>query len=387
MKNPDNLPDVNRLAVLKSISQDAPFTRMDIVRKVNLSLPTVGNILTGLVDDGYVLEIGNGESRGGRPPTLYRLNPRARFAIGVEFRLPKLVIGLVDFQNNLIALDEYPFEEDIDRAAITVTLLDGIAKLLAEQQLSTDKLVGIGLGIPGFVDSETGVWLRYPRVPSVRDVPIRAPLAERFDVPIFIQNEANVYASAELRYGLSPVQNDALFITWSEGVKASVYIDGAIVSGRYGNFGAIGHFSVVENGRPCYCGSKGCLEMYASGYAFRDAIQAAVDSVRPGLQPVDIFPLAETGDLFSRRIVAEAVPYLASALASLIRLTDISQIILLGTFARGGDYLLTQLYESVAGRLPGIVRSNLTMRLGSQYAMETIVRAAAAPALERYFEV
>lgn len=387
MKNPDNFPEVNRLAVLKSIRQDAPFTRMDVVRKVNLSLPTVGSILTGLIDDGYAMEIGNGESRGGRPPTLYRFNPRAGFAIGVEFRIPTLVIGLVDLQNNLIDLDEYPFDDDVDRNYITQTLLGGIAKLLDDYAVPTDKLVGIGLGVPGFVDSETGVWLRYPRLPNLRDAPIRAALIQQLNVPVYIQNEANVYANAELRYGTSQIQGDALFITWSEGVKASVYIDGSIVSGRYGNFGAIGHFIVVENGRPCYCGSKGCLEMYASGYAFRDAIQATADNVQATLQPIDIFPLAETGDPFSIQLVEETIPYLASALVSLIRLTDISQVILLGTFTRGGDYLLTQLYDSVAGRLPGVVRSNLTMRLGSRYTMETIVCSSAAPALERYFEV
>ena len=125
--------------------------------------------------------------------------------------------------------------------------------------------------------------------------------------------------------------------------------------------------------------------MYASGYAFRDAIQAIGNTGRTPMQPLDIFSHAENGAPVARQVVAESIPYLASALASLIRLTDISQIVLLGTFARGGDHLLTQLYDSVAGRLPGVVRSNLTMRIGSQYDMETIVRTAAAPALERYF--
>jgi len=88
--NAEHVPELNRLTVLKSINQKEPFTRMDIVRKANLSLPTVNNILLDLKEAGYVLEVGSDRSRGGRPPTLFHFNPAARYAIGFEIQLPTI---------------------------------------------------------------------------------------------------------------------------------------------------------------------------------------------------------------------------------------------------------------------------------------------------------
>lgn len=384
--NAEHVPELNRLTVLKSINQQEPFTRMDVVRKANLSLPTVNNILAGLIDEGYIVEIGSDRPRGGRPPTLYRFNPQARYAIGIEIKIPQISIGLVDLQEKLVALDEYAFGDDTIDTVIP-TLQNGISKILAAQKVDTSKLVGIGLGVPGFVDRETGTWLRYTRLPQVRDIPVASSLADAFNVPIFTQNESNVYALAEMRYGILQPGGDMVFVTWSEGVKASVVIDGQILSGRFGNFGAIGHFIVVENGRTCYCGAKGCLEMYASGYAFREALKAEQQPAISQLQPDEVFKRAAEGDPFCRNWVEQALPYTAYAFAGLIRLTDIHQLILLGAYVDGGDYLLNLLYDSIAERLPGVARRNLALHLGSKQPMENIVAAAAVPAIEAHFKL
>ena len=269
---------------------------MDVVRKAHLSLPTVTNILTELMAAGYVIEAGNDKSRGGRPPTLFHFNPTARYAIGVEIQIPQISIGLVDLQGVVIDLAEYAFPDDATPAYIVQILQDGIAAILAKQAINEQLLIGIGLGVPGFCRSGHGdLASLYPNAPPTGCTSWWRHCRDRFAVPVFTQNESNVYALAELRYGNLPLQRDMILVNWSEGVKASVVVDGQILSGRYGNFGAIGHLIVVKNGRPCYCGSKGCLEMYASGYAFREAINM-MSPTPTDLQPEQVFALAAGGE-------------------------------------------------------------------------------------------
>lgn len=382
--NAEHVPELNRLTVLKNINQKEPFTRMDVVRRANLSLPTVNNILLDLIAHGYVTEIGSDKSRGGRPPTLFQFNPAVRYAIGIEIQIPKISIGLVNLQQELIALAEYDFSDQTTAEGVLQTLHTGVSRILAMSAIDATRLIGIGLGLPGFVDKATGLWLRYTRLPQLKDVPVGEALAAQFGAPIYTQNESNVYALAELRYGNLPLHGDTIFINCSEGVKASVVVDGQILAGRYGNFGAIGHFIVVENGRPCYCGARGCLEMYASGYAFREALRLKAGP-NSDLRPEELFRRAGAGDPLCREIVDEAIPHTAYAFASLTRVTDIYQVVLLGAYAAGGDYLLNRLYDGMAERLPGVSKRNLSLRLGSNHAIEKIVVAAAAPVIEHHF--
>ena len=116
--------------------------------------------------------------------------------------------------------------------------------------MSPDRLVGIGLGVPGFVERDSGVWLGFPRVPQIRDLPLRPLLSQRYAAPVHMQNEINVWALAELARLQGEAPGDMLMITCAEGLKASVVVDGRILHGDYGNFGSIGHFIVEDGGRP-----------------------------------------------------------------------------------------------------------------------------------------
>lgn len=334
--------DPNHLTVLRSINQEYPVTKMDIVRQTHLSLPTINSILVDLMENGFVTEIGQGRSRGGRPPSLYQFNPQVRYAIGVEMKLPTISIGLVDLQENLLGCVEYPFSEDVTSNYVLHSLEDGITKLLTDYQIELVRLIGIGLGVPGFVERDSGIWLTYFSNPNITDIPLRSWLSSRFKVPVYIQNELNVCALAELTYGNLHTDNDVILITCHEGIKSSVVVDGRILSGYHGTFGAVGHFAVMENGAQCICGSRGCLEMYASGRVFRKTIATQVNenpelyARYASLEPAELFKGAAEGDPFCQEIVEAAIPHMAYAFACLMRLTDIEHIILLGIYAGGG---------------------------------------------------
>ncbi|GAB4530868.1 MAG: ROK family transcriptional regulator [Anaerolineae bacterium] len=377
--------------MLSSIRQKEPFTKMDVVRRAHISLPTVTNLLADLEREGYIMYAGNGISRGGRPPTLYRFNPKARYAIGVQFYVPHIFIGLVDLFENTEDITEYPFPDDATGEYVISRLTEGIHQLLLTHQVPAEKLLGIGLGIPGFFDRENGIWLSFPWAPGLKNVPLSSLLQGEFGVPIIIYNEVNVHAEAELRYGHTPTEKDMLLVTCHEGLKASVVLHGQILCGKHGNFGSVGHLVVEEEGLQCFCGARGCLEMYASGRAIRrllaqkPALLARLggDPGRPDLSH-QVFGLARQGDPECREVVETVLPYMVRAFATMIRFTDIDTLVLLGVYAEGGDYLQNRLYEEIAARLPVVTRTSLSIYTGGNYGIDRILAAAAVPLIQSH---
>ncbi len=384
------LSEINRLAVLRTIWDHETFTKMDVVREAHLSLPTINDILSVLQDEGYVSPNGNGESRGGRPPALYRFNPDARYCVGVQIDSPTIALGLVDLGGNLHAIVEHPFADSSTSEYFESILIQGIADLLAYQHIDRDKLVGIGIGVPGYFERDTGTWLGYLPLRFFSQLSLRDLLSKQFGVPVTIQHASNVYTLAELSKSPALPRNDLLVISCAEGVKASVVVDGRILSGDHGNFGRVGHLNVVENGRPCYCGARGCLEMYASGRSIRDEVRsnrpawegiAAVDD--PGLAH-RVFRMAAEGDSVYRELVNRAIPYMATAFASLINLTDIGHLVLSGAYAEGGSYLAEALQQQVSERVPRIPGLELSIRSGSRLTNSDLVVSAAMPAIQTH---
>lgn len=385
--------DEKTLAILQVISRRDTFTKMDVVRATHLSLPTVNNTLAALQEARFIIPLGSVRSANGRPPIRYRFNPAVRHVVGVEIQVPQMAIGLLDLHANVIGMSEYPFTESATSKYVLETLESGIRQLASHHQVNLHQIVGIGLGVPGFVERDTGIWLSYLRFPRVRDVPLRSFLTQNFGVPVFIQNEINVYAVAELHRSQAGIENDALIITCSGGLKASVLADGRILSGDHGNFGLVGHLIVVENGIPCFCGARGCLEMYASSHAFRRELAARGYPI-PDLADLDdvslaerVFRLAAEGEPVCRQLVEQVIPYMAYAFATLVRLTNIDRVVLLGAYSEGGDYLRDLLYDQITRQLPEVARSRLSIRMGHKLKTGDLVAAAALPAIQAYLGI
>jgi N-acetylglucosamine repressor len=385
-----NLPVIHRLAVLRCISTKNTFTKLEVVSETHLSLPTVTSLLAGLQDEGYIHPVGNGESNGGRPPALYEFISSARYAIGVEIEIPFISIGLVDLQSRLIDQVDYPFCEETTSEFVMESLEAGISILLERNQLTENHLIGIGMGIPGYIEKQTGSWLGFLLLRNFRRIPVGELLTARFRTPVYLENEKNVYASAEMQRLPGHAPKDMLFVTCGSGVKASVVMEGRVFSGDNGNFGRVGHYTVVENGKPCYCGLKGCLEMYATGRGIREDLKnqgIQIDSIPDLDDPAlanHIFRLAAAGDLACRQIVERVVPYMAKVFSVLVDLTDIRHLVLMGAYAEGGNYLTNLLYQHMTPRLPRVAGLTLSIQTGSRLSSGDLVKAAALPAIQAH---
>lgn len=201
-------------------------------------------------------------------------------------------------------------------------------------------LGGIGIGIPGPVDAVKGIVERSPNLPAWKGLRLKSVLTRRFHVPVQIENDANAAACAEQLFGAGRGIANFLYLTISTGIGAGIVINGALVRGRSGSAGEIGHLTMVPGGLACPCGKRGCLEAYSSGTAIAGHVKRMLKSGKKSrffkrfqLDEITgqvVSDAARKGDpvaIEARRIAAD---YLGIALANAINLLNPERIILGG---------------------------------------------------------
>jgi glucokinase len=200
----------------------------------------------------------------------------------------------------------------------------------------------IGVTIPGLADPKHGLWIE-ASFSGIRNIEIGTKLYEEFAIPVYIDNDGQACALAEKLYGACKDVNDFLYITVSNGCGGAVFADGKLYYGASGNAGEIGHCMVAENGRPCKCGNKGCLEVYAAGPAIvNNFIELGGPNVIGGV-PVDaksIAALAKEGDVIACETFRLEGYYIGKVIAAACNLLNPQRVII-----GGGVSLAFPLYE------------------------------------------
>lgn len=227
---------------------------------------------------------------------------------------------------------------DVDR------IIEQADALLAESGLAREDVTAVGLSVPGPLDLARGHVVRPPNLPGWQSVPIRDWLAEAFDCPVALENDANAAALAEWRMGAGQGTRDFVYLSMSTGVGGGLVLDGRLHRGRLGTAGELGHVPVVPGGELCACGLRGCLEAYVGGAAWTKRLRASAPSesrvvalagradaittrhLLEAAREGDPFALAEV-DFYNRHL-AQAIAWLAFALAP--------EVVALGTIVMAG---------------------------------------------------
>lgn len=332
----------NRSLLLQSLFRGGPYSRADLARLTRLTRVTVSDVITDLLADGLVDEIGpRAETRVGKPATLIALNPDAAHLVALDLSDDVAVTGV------LLALDgEVLHRESRAREGCTgdaaVQLVLDLARTLVDT--ATRPVLGIGIGSPGVVDPR-GVVLNAPNM-GWFDVPLAERLAAALSVPVHVANDANAAALAELTFGGAD-DGGALVITVGQGVGAGLLLDGALVQGRRFAAGEIGHVVVDEGGRPCACGGRGCLETFLAVPMLRRDL--AEDAGREHPDPT--------------RVLVAAGELLGAALAPVVSTLNLSEVVLSGPVDLLAGPLLSSAVDVVRRRTMPVVSDNLDVRL------------------------
>ena len=257
-----DLRRLNRSKALQTIYFEGPISRLQVSKATELSPATVSNVIGELMSEGIIIESGSVEPEVGRPSTLLSVNKHYGCFMGVDVGETIVRVGMFDVMLSLqetLAIPLSLIENPPDQVARTIA--GGVNKLLAQSGLNRRQVIGIGIGMPGIVDSASGVTVFAPQW-RWRDVPFQGILAEELDFPFILENGTNAMALAEHLFGDGQEDESMLALSLGNGVGAGIISKGRLFRGAGNSAGEWGHTTVDFDGPPCRCGSRGCLESY-----------------------------------------------------------------------------------------------------------------------------
>ena len=339
--------DANRARVVRELTRQGITSRAEIARRTGLSASTVSGIIASLQREGLVTEQQEGVDgpgpRGGRPASGIALNRNAGVAVGVDFGKRHLAVAVCDLSHDVLAetweeMDEdYPADLGLGRAR------ELVREALANAGASVDTAVGIGIGLPGPVHASSGTLGSSTILPGWSGVRL-TDVQRRFELPVHIDNDANLGARAESSWGAGRDSDPFVYLKASTGIGSGLIAGGKVLDGVGGTAGELGHVSVQEEGDICRCGSRGCLETVASAAAITRMIERALDQT---LELEEVVGRARDGDLACARALADAGRYIGVAIATLCNLFNPQRIAVGGSLGMAGDLLLNPMRESL----------------------------------------
>ncbi len=359
--NKSLIKDINTSTILQIVRERGPVSRADISKITGLNPATVSSNILNLIELGVVKEVGIGESSGGRKPTLLELNAGAFYVIGVDMGTTQVNTAVADMEGRIRHKTAMPFLGAFTPDEVLGVIKRSVHQVIERSGVDKGKILGIGMGIHGLVDSERGVSLFAPAF-QWENVPVKDIFADEFSLPVTIDNDVRAMALGEKWFGSASDVSHFIVLNIGTGIGSGIYVNGELLRGAHFGAGEIGHISVVEQGEPCFCGKNGCLSTVASGPAMerraREAIAGGEPSLITGLVQGDIskitgeiiYAAAVKGDALARRILDETGRYIGHAVSILVNVLNPEKILIGGGVAGGGEFLFRGMREIIAAK-------------------------------------
>ncbi len=355
-----------------------PIARARLTEISGLNKSTMGNLLTQLQAWGFVREMGTVNVGPGRPGVMIDIDPDGGRLIGAEIGVDFISVVLTDLKANVVWRRKLDTNGSARQQAHVIELAEGLIQEAIDQTRASDqRLLGIGLGLPGLIDHATGTLLFAPNL-GWSNVPFRA-MWQRFGVPVIVENEANAAALGEYMLGVAQHVEDFIYLSAGVGLGGGLMIGGKLYGGVGGYAGEIGHMTLAPDGPPCACGNRGCWETFVGPTAMLDRIrQAALDGHTPlllALPEVDgdvnairmrhVFEVADRGETAVLQALDEVGRYLGIGIASLLNALNPSLVVLGGVLSLAGPYILPRAQREVASRALSAARANVELELSA----------------------
>lgn len=279
--------------------------------------------------------------------------------LGIDLGGTNIKVGLFDDQLNSVDELWRPTQSETNSITVVSNLTNAIQELLIRNQVRQSMLQAIGIGVPGLLDIAAGISKFSPNFANWADVPIKHIFEEQFHVPVFIDNDVRVNLYGEWQRGVGIDQTNLLMVTLGTGMGSGIVVDGHVLYGATTSAGEIGHMNMYRHGRPCACGSSGCLGRYVSG---RGIVKTAQEKLAAGFtsivaewtnnQPAQITAkmLSEADDQHDQMAHAvwqETGELLGYGLANAINLYNPAMLIIGGGVANAGERLLVPMKRSI----------------------------------------
>jgi predicted NBD/HSP70 family sugar kinase len=340
--------------IVKRLYFDKAMSCAELSELFDKSIPSIAKAINELIKEGFVVEQGYAPSSGGRRPLMYAINANAMFIIAVAMDQLSARIQLVDLHNNPVA----------DMAAVELKLYNNenalpelITRLndyVDKSGIPKNKIAGIGIGMPGFINAIEGINYTYL---DAGGVSLSEYITKATAINTYIDNDSSLIALAEQKFGIARSQQEVMVINLGWGIGLGMIIDGKIFRGYNGFAGELSHIPLSEDGALCTCGKRGCLEAEASMLVVAQKAeegikQGRVTSLKPHngqskLMGDSLMDAANQGDQFALELLSDSGYKIGKALAILIHIMNPAKIVLSGRGAKVGKILLAPIQQAL----------------------------------------
>lgn len=346
----------NKKKIITSFFYNLNSTIPELAKELNLSIPTVTKLVNEMVNDGILNDYGKSDSKTGRKPSTYGLNPQSGYFLGIDIKRNHVNIGLCNFNGEIVRQDfDIPYNESV--------ALDEINEI---GQLTTDfikssgvdksKILNACVNISGRVNPTTGFSFS---MFNFSETPISEIFSEKIDVPVCIENDTRSMTYGECLKGSTVSgEKNILYVNLGWGLGLGIVINGNLYEGKSGFAGEIGHIRAFDNEIMCHCGKKGCLETEVSGSAMLREVIANIKEGKVSVlstkvehnEPIslhDIIEAINNEDFLCIDILENIGKKLGKQLANMINIFNPEVVIIGGTLSAAGDYLLQPIKQAV----------------------------------------
>lgn len=350
-KNLGDVRYINRALIIDLMRRQNIRSRADLTKHSGLNQATVTNIISELIESGLVYETGLIEGNKGRRIIGLDLNCEKYRFMSVRLTRKYFSVAVYDIKGNQHAVKQVPIDtaDDIDK------VIENIKMEIRAQivQMEGRILLSAGVAVLGpFLKSEDQ-FVFATGFPKLKNIHIIKELQQEFNVPVYVDHDANLAAYAEWqRLSIAGGKGPFLYIMGGQGLGAGIIEDGHILRGQLGIAGEIGHMSINVMGKKCECGNRGCLEQYASGFAMLNMLSERItdypDTILTAQSSIhEIYEAFQQGDRMAVCILDDVAWYLGFGIASLINVINPGTIMIGDDFQKGGAHFLEKVCESV----------------------------------------
>lgn len=337
--------------IVYNIYKDGPLSNLAISEFTKISLPTVTRLLEDLFQSNILRQEGVGKSFGGRRPILYGIEPNAAYTLGIDISLSYFTIGIINMKGQFageVVNVELPIENSL---SYLEKVYEESQKVIKQSGVPAEKIIGVGISVPGLLNPANGRTFSHF---TFSNKPVRALLASKFGIPVFLDNDARLAVLGEHYFGDIREKKNVICLNVGEGIGLGIIANGRLFHGANGFAGEIGHFKIHGNDEKCVCGKNGCVETIAAGPGLvKQALQLIKEGKQTSLKNIKnlhynhIINEALKGDNLSIELIKKSGEHVGYALAIAINLLNPEVVIVNGSLSKAKNIFFDALIQSV----------------------------------------
>ncbi len=351
--------DVNSTKIINLIREEGALSRVEICEKLDIPQSTVTRLTNKLMKLNMLREGHQGHSSGGRRPVMLEVNENCFYALGIELGRSAIKAALINLNGDLLSFRMKVTSGDESIQEVISYVKDLVQDVKTQADIHQKRVLGVGVGLPGPLDETEDQKISPPNFYGERDIPLKNLLEEALELPVTLDNDANVATLAEKWFGHGVGYNDFTYVMTDVGIGCGLMINGSLYRGLQGEAGELGHMSIAFPGELCHCGNYGCLETLSSipaierTYKKMLTYESGSNEREEDVSFESILKEAETGSTLAQKVLDQAAQHLGVGIANLINLFAPHKIIIGGTFSKVNAFTFDKIRSTALSRVIG----------------------------------